>query len=99
MLCLNRVKPLEVAAAQTSGLVNLVFSRQTVFFDYVQLFIDKPMVITEPAVASTWLLRLGSKLYPSSMQRVLNKDLTQFIERLSRVGQNQASQRKALLAG
>ena len=57
------------------------------------------MVITEPAVASTRLLGLGSKLYPSNMQRILKKDLTQFTESLSRVRQNQASQRKALLAG
>ena len=46
----------EVAAARTSGLVNLVFSRQTVFFfEYEHLFIDKPMVINEPAVASARL--------------------------------------------
>ena len=57
------------------------------------------MVITEPAVASTRLLGLGSKLYPSNMQRILKKDLTQFTESLSRVRQSQASQRKALLAG
>ena len=99
MLCLNRVKPLEVAAAQTSGLVNLVFSRQTVFFDYVHVLIDKPMVITEPAVASTRLLDLGSKLYPSNMQRILKKDLTQFMESLSRVRQNQASQERVYWQG
>ena len=57
------------------------------------------MVITEPAVASTWLLGLGSKLYPSNMQRILKKDLTQFMESLSRVRQNQATQREGLLAG
>ena len=33
------------------------------------------MVITEPAVASKRLLGLGSKLYPSNLQRMLNKDL------------------------
>ena len=57
------------------------------------------MVITEPAVASTRLLGLGSKLYPSNMQRMLNRDLTQFMESFSRIRQNQASQRKVQLAG
>ena len=37
----------EVAAAQTSGLVNLVFS--LFFFESKHLFIDKPMFITELA--------------------------------------------------
>ena len=69
----------EVAAARTSGLVNLVFSRQTVFFfEYKHPFIDKPMVTNEPPVASVRLLGLGSKLHPSNMQRTLNKDLTRF---------------------
>ena len=39
----------EVAAAQTSGLVNLVFSHQTGFFESKHLFIDIPMFITELA--------------------------------------------------
>ena len=52
-----RIKPLEVTAAQTFSLFNLVFSCQTggfflfLFFMCAHLFIDKPMVITEPAVA------------------------------------------------
>ena len=46
----------EVAGAQTSELVNLVLSRQTGLFECKLLFIDKPMVITKPAVASTQLL-------------------------------------------
>ena len=67
----------EVAAAQTSRLASLVLSRQTVFlFECEHPFIDKPMVITEPAVPSAQLLGLDSKLYPSNMQRMLNKDLT-----------------------
>ena len=73
----------EVAAARTSGLVNLVFSCQTVFFfEYKHPFIDKPMVTNEPWVRS---FGLGSKLYPSNMQRTLNKDLTRFMQSLSRV--------------
>lgn len=57
------------------------------------------MVITEPAVPGARLLRLGSRLCPSNMQRMLNKDLTQFKQSLSRVRQNLESERKALLAG
>ena len=76
----------EVAAARTSGLVNFVFSCQTVFFfEYKHPFIDKPMVTNEPPVASVRLFGLGSKLYPSNMQRTLNKDLTRFMQSLSRV--------------
>ena len=45
-LCLNRI-------AQTSELVNLVLFRQTSIFECEHPFIDKPMVITEPAVTST----------------------------------------------
>ena len=75
----------EVATPQTSGLVNLVFSHQTGSFECEHLFIDKPMVLTEPAKAKTRLLGLGSKLHPSNMQCMLHKDLTQFMESLSRV--------------
>ena len=45
------------------------------------------------------ILGLGSKLYPGNMQRMLNKDLTRFMQSLSRELQNRASKRKALLAG
>ena len=82
----------EVAAAQTSGLVNRGF-------EYEYPFIDKPMVITEHAVAIAQLLGLGSKLYPINMPRMPNKDLTRFMQSLSWVRQNQANKRKALLAG
>ena len=37
----------EVAAAQTSGLVNIVSSCQTGFLKWDHLVIDKPMVITK----------------------------------------------------
>ena len=54
MLFLNHAKKtFEVTEAQTSGLVNLVLSRKTVFFECEHPFIDKPMAITEPDVAST----------------------------------------------
>ena len=75
----------EVATFQTSGLVNLVFSHQTGSFECEHLFIDKPMVPTEPAKANSQLLGLGSKLHPSNMYCMLHKDLTQFMENLSRV--------------
>ena len=55
------------------------------------------MVMTEPIVPHR-LLGLGSKLYDSNMQHVLNKDLTQFKQSLTWVPQNEASKRKALLA-
>ena len=64
------------AAARTSRLVNLVFSPQTGFFECEHPFIDKPMIITEVTVPSARLFRsLGSKLYLSNKQRMLNKDL------------------------
>ena len=46
----------KVAAAQTSGPVNLVFFCLSCLFECEHSFIDKPMVITEPAVASRGLL-------------------------------------------
>ena len=65
------------------------------FFTYVNVFIylsfffnlshvngaewNKPMVITDPAVPNCWLFCLCSKLYPSNMQHMLDKDLTPFI--------------------
>ena len=49
----------KVTAAQTSGPVNLVFFCLSGLFEFEHLFIDKPMVITEPAVASTGLLGLS----------------------------------------
>ena len=66
----------------------------------------KPMVIIEPAVprktkmaARSGIFGLGSRLYPGNMQRIFNKDLTRFMQSLSRERQNRASKRKALLAG
>ena len=45
----------EVTAVQTSGLVNLVFYRQTGFLQCGHPLIDKPVVVTEPIVISTRL--------------------------------------------
>ena len=61
--------------SQTLWLVNLVLSRQIGFFECKRLFIDIPMVITKPTVASAQLLDPGWKLYPSNMLCMLNKYL------------------------
>ena len=55
----------KIPAVQTSGPVNLVFFCLTGLFECEHPFIDKPIVITEPTVASTGLLGLSSKLHPS----------------------------------
>ena len=91
----------EDTTAQTSTPSNLVLSHQTVFFFfYCRLpFIDKLMAVTEPTEASTQLLVLGLKLYPSNMPCMLNEDLTWFMLSLSQVWQNQASEKTAFLAG
>ena len=49
--------------------------------------------------ARSGILSLGSRLYPGNMQRIFNKDLTRFMQSLSRERQNRAGKRKALLAG
>lgn len=51
------------------------------------------MVITVPAIPSERLWALGSKLYVSNMQRMLNKTLTGFMQSLSQI-----DERKPLLA-
>ena len=56
------------------------------------------MVIAELSVPGERLLWVGN-YYPSNTQRMLNKDLTLFMQSLCRVHQNRASERKALLAG
>ena len=57
----------EATEAQTSGLVNLVLSRQTGFIECEHPLIDKPKVITEPAVARARMLGLGLKRYLSTL--------------------------------
>ena len=65
--------------SQTLWLVNLVLSRQIGFFECKRLFIDIPMVITKPTVASAQLLDPGWKLYPSNMLCIL-KSCRVFLE-------------------
>ena len=78
--CLNRVKPLKLPQHRTSVQVNLVLSRERIsFFEREHPFIDKLMFITGPAVARTPPVRLGSKLYPGNIPRMLNRALTRFI--------------------
>ena len=55
-------------------------------------------IITNPVVHVA-SVQLDSKLYPRYMPRMLNKDLTPFFQSFSRVSQNWASERKALLSG
>ena len=61
--------------------------------------LDKPMVITEPAVPNCWLFCLGSKLYPSNMEHMLNKNLTPFMLNLFLSMPKLSKWKKALLAG
>ena len=86
----------EVAAAQTSGPVNLALFCQSGLLSASICLLKKPMVITKPAVP-TARLGLGWKLYPAKMLRLVNKDLAYLS--LSRVRQNRASERKTLLTG
>ena len=57
------------------------------------------MVITALAVASTRLSGLGSKVHPRNIRRMLNRDVTPFMQSLSRVRQikSRTRKRKALL--
>ena len=54
--------------------------------------------VTEPDRPRAQLLGLGAKWSPTNMLCILLKDLMQFLQSLSQVCQNQASERKALLA-
>ena len=55
------------------------------------------MVITEPVAVGVLVLGLGSKLYPSNMPRMLNKDPARFKQSLSRG--REIEQTKERLAG
>ena len=87
----------EIAAGQTPGLVNPVFSCQTGFFECEHPFTDKPMVITEPTVASTWLLRLVRNCFLGTCRARSTKISSH--SRLSGVRQHKRQQRKALEPG
>ena len=93
--------PLKTALASWAPSINIIIIIIIInwFFECEHLFIDKPMVITEPVAVGVRVLGLGSKLYPSNLQCMLNKDLTRSKQSLSRVRQNRASKKKASLAG
>ena len=77
----------EIAVARTSGLVNLVSFRQTGFFFYCKhLFIDKPMVITEPAIASKHVAHAQKRSYSSHLES-FSKKIEQETEKLCRQGE------------
>ena len=90
---------LEVAAAKLLD--------QSILLSLVKLFFSSASIcllinrwsFTEPVAVGVRVLGLGSKLYPSNMPCMLNKDPTRFVRRLSRVCQNQTSKKKAPLAG
>ena len=54
--------------------------------------------VTDPHGQRAQLLGLGSKWSPTNMLYMPQKDLMRFLQSLSQVCQNQASERKALLA-
>ena len=92
-LFLNRVDPLNSPQPELldqSILFSLSLVKQVFFRASIHLW-KRPVAITEPTVSSAWPLGLGSKLFPSNMQRMLNKALTRLMQSLSRVRQNGAA--------
>ena len=85
---------------QFSVQVNLVFSRQTVFsIASVCLLINScDHNWTRCIIRDTRLLDLGSKLFPSNIQRMLNENVTRFTQSLLKYSKDWASKRKFLLA-
>ena len=67
--CLNHLKPFKLPQPELLDWSTVFFFLSNFFFECEHPFIDKSLSITEPAVPSARLLGLGSKLYPSSMQR------------------------------
>jgi len=80
-LCLNRVKPLKWPQHDFLDYSILFSLIKLVFFECKHLIINKPMVITEPTIPSA--RSLGTKLHPSNMPRMLNKDVTRAESSLS----------------
>lgn len=69
----------------------VLFSLVKLVFECEHLFIDKPMVITEPTVPSARL-----KLVPSNMQYMLYKKLIRFTQSPSLVSQKSFASRVRL---
>ena len=78
-LCLNSLKPLRSLQPELLDKSILFTLFKLTFWVLSSVYSDKLTVITKPAVASAWLLELGSKQYAYNMQCMLNKDLAQFI--------------------
>ena len=74
-LCLNRLwshRSPHLWTCQSCFLSSNWFSSASIPFN------EKPMVTTEPAIPAHGYWAWVSKLYPSNIQRMLNKDLTRF---------------------
>ena len=97
-LCLNHVKPLKSPQLKHMDLsisLSLVKPFFFFFFECVHPFIDKPMVVTDPTVASTrLLLKPGLETISSQHAAHAPQNLNRFMQSLSRaVHQNRASER------
>ena len=89
----------EVVAARTSGLVKPILHRLTGFpTASIRSLINRWSELS-PLYQAHGYIGLGSKLYPSKMPRMRNKDLTRFMQSLSRVRESRANEKKAPLAG
>ena len=84
----------EVTAARAFGLVNVVFSRQTGFFECEHSFKDKLMVTTEPAVPGARTLGLGSNYILLTCRAYSTKILLVQAESF-KIERKKESQRKA----
>ena len=82
-MCLNTVK-LSTSPKAEHSTSQSCFPVLNWFYECEHRFVNKAMVIAEPTVPSVRLLGLGSRLYPSNMPRMRNKDRTRFKQRLSR---------------
>ena len=101
----NNLPSLYMRGEKKSGALNCLWGRRSPnfwtsqsrfpsskwFFRCEHSIINKLLVITEPAIPNARLLGLRSKLCPSNMPRMLNKDLTRFMQSLSQERQGKGS--------
>ena len=66
MLCVNRMEPLQSPKPELLDCSFLFSLVKLVSSVCEHRFIDKPTVVTEPALPSAWVIGLGSKLYPKT---------------------------------
>ena len=86
----------EITAVRTSGLVNPVFFCQTGFSSAsICLLINRWLQLSPLYILSTGPLRLGSKVYPSNMQRMLHKGFTRFKQSLSRTSRSSKQKKES----